>query len=56
MDRATLDAQVASRHKHARKCKKPFGECEICENNMAWFKQLDLEDLSVALDDRTGAK
>lgn len=56
MTRDEINAQVASRHKHARKCKKTFGECQTCEDNMKWFKQLELEDLSIALDDRTGVK
>lgn len=49
-----MNEQVKTRHKHARKCKKPFGECGTCEQNITWFRQLSLTDLSVALDDRTG--
>lgn len=56
MTKEALNAEVTVRHKHARKCKKPFGDCGTCEANMQWFGRLDLETLSRALDDRTGSK
>lgn len=56
MTKEVLNEQVATRHKHARKCKKTFGDCRICDDNMKWFGKLDLEDLAVALDDSTGVK
>ena len=44
------------REDHARRCKKPFDDCKLCQDNLRWFNSLPLTTLARVLADRSPKK